>query len=194
MICSHLQTVLLALSSILILIAPASYIVSIARGRSKPHRTTRFILFFVLGLNFISILAAHGNLGSQVFAGIVFVQAAVILLMSFRRGMGGTSSSDYVCLIIAALGIIGWKLTGNPLLGIWFSILADVAAYIPAFIKTWKHPDTESPWYYLLGGLAVVFGLFAYALDASSIFQIYIGLSCITMLAIIYRTKIAALT
>jgi len=185
---------LLALSSILILIAPASYIVSIAHGRTKPHRTTRLILFFVMGLNFISVLAAHGNPGAQIFAGIIFLQAAVILLMSVKRGMGGTGGSDYVCLIIAALGIVGWKLTGNPLLGIWFSILADVAAYIPAFIKTWKYPDTESPWYYLLGGLAVVFGLFAYTLDASSIFQIYIGLSCITMLAIIYRTKIAALS
>lgn len=189
-----MQTVFLALSSILILISPASYIVSIARGRSKPHRTTRFILFFVMGLNFISILAAHGNLGSRVFAGIVFLQATVILLMSFKRGMGGTSRADYVCLTIAALGILGWKLTGNPLLGIWFSILADVAAYIPAFIKTWEHPETESPWYYFLGGLAVVFGLFAFRLDASSSFQIYIGLSCIAMLAVIYRTKIAALT
>lgn len=177
----------------MILIAPISYIASIARGRSKPHRMTRFILFFVLGLNFVSILAAHGNTGAEVFAGIVFLQAAIIFFMSFQLGMGGVSISDYVCLAIAIVGILGWKLTGNPVTGIWFSILADFSAYIPAFIKTWKYPNTESPWYYALSGLAVVSGLYAYKLDASSIFQIYIGISCLIMMGIIYHKKILRL-
>jgi len=154
---------------------------------------TRLILFFVLGLNFVSILAAHGNLGAQVFAGIVFLQAAMILFMSFWNGMGGTSYFDYLCLAMAAIGILGWKFTGNPVMGIWFSILGDLSAYVPAFIKTWRHPDTESPWYYLLGGLAVILGLFSYKLDISSIFQIYIGISCLIMLGLIYRRDLMKL-
>jgi hypothetical protein len=186
----HMQVLLLTVSSILIVVAPITYIVSIARGTSKPHRMTRFILFFVLGLNFISILAARGNLGAQVFAGIVFLQAAIILFMSFWRGMGGVSVFDYVCLAIAAIGILGWKFTGNPVIGIWFSILADLSAYVPAFIKTWKHPDTESPWYYSLSGLAVILSLFAYKLDVSSVFQIYIGISCLMMIGFIYHKMI----
>jgi hypothetical protein len=189
----NMQALLLTLSSILIIIAPITYIVSIARGSSKPHRMTRFILFFVLGLNFASISAAHGNLGAQVFAGVVFLQAAVILLMSFWNGMGGTSYLDYVCLAMAAIGILGWKFTGNPAMGIWFSILADLSAYVPTFIKTWRRPDTESPWYYSVGGLAAILGLFAYKLDVSSIFQIYIGISCSIMLGLIYRKTLMKL-
>lgn len=182
-----LQSILLALSAILTVIGPITYIISIARGFSKPHRMTRFIVAFVLTLNFFSILAAQGNTGAVVFAGISFAQALVILLMSFWRGMGGASLLDFACLGIAAVGIVGWKVTGNPLIGIWFSILADLAAYIPAFVKTWKHPKTESPWYYGLSGIAAFLGLVAYKIDASSIFQIYIAVCCIVMIGLIYR-------
>lgn len=185
-----LQALLLTTSTLLVIIGPITYIISIARGNSKPHRMTRFIVAFVLTLNFFSILAFQGNIGAKVFAGISFAQAIVILLMSFWRGMGGASVFDYICLGIAAIGIVGWKITGNPLVGVWFSILADLAAYLPAFIKTWKHPKTESPWYYALSGIAAFLGLIAYKLDASSIFQIYIAICCIVMIGLIYRKSL----
>lgn len=184
------QAILLAQSAIFTVIGPITYIVSIARGYSKPHRMTRFIVAFVLTLNFFSILAAQGNTGAVVFAGISFAQALVILLMSFWRGMGGASLLDFACLGIAAVGIVGWKITGNPLMGVCFSILADLAAYIPAFVKTWNHPKTESPWYYAMSGVAACLGLIAYRLDSSSIFQIYIALCCIIMIGLIYRKSL----
>lgn len=110
--------------------------------------------------------------------------------MSLWRGMGGSSKVDWLCFGIAALGVVGWKITGNPVVAIWFSILADLSAYIPAFIKTWKHPKTESPWYYALSGLAALLSLIAYKLDASSVFQIYIIVCCVIMVALIYRREL----
>lgn len=186
----QVQSLLLLLSSILIVMSPITYVVSIARGKSKPHRMTRFILAFVLTLNFISILAAHGNMGATIFAGIIFAQGLIIFLMSIWRGMGGSSLFDYVCLGIAIVGIIGWKITGNPIVGILFSILADFSAYLPAFIKTWKYPHTESPWYYFLGVLASFFSLIAYKIEVSSLFQIYIMLSSLIMVGFIYHKEI----
>ncbi len=185
-----MQAILLILSAILIVIGPITYIVSIARGTSKPHRMTRFILFFVLSLNFFSILAAHGNFGADLFAGITFIQAVIIFFMSLWWGMGGSSIVDWICLIVAIIGIICWKITGNPIFGVWFSILADFSAYLPAFIKTWKQPKTESPWYYLLSGLAALLSLVAYRIETASIFQIYIAFSCIVMVFFIYRKDI----
>ena len=186
-----MQSILLLLSAILVTIGPITYAASIIKGKTKPHRMTRFILAFVLTLNFVSILAVQGNLGAVLFAGITCLQALVIFGMSLWRGMGGTSRFDWICLFIAAIGIIGWKLTGNPLVGIWFSVLADLSAYLPAFLKTYHHPHTESPWYYILSGIAAFFSLVAYKIEAASIFQIYILLCCGIMIALIYRKNIA---
>lgn len=185
-----MQGSLLVISTILAIIAPLTYIVSIARGTSKPHRMTRFILFFVLTLNFICIIAAHGNRGAEVFAGVTFIQATVIFLMSLWRGMGGSSKFDWICFVIAAIGTVGWKVTGNPVVGIWFSIVADFSAYLPAFLKTWKHPHTESPWFYVTSACAALAGLIAYQLDASSLFQVYIILCSLIMVVLIYRKKV----
>lgn len=185
-----MQAILLLLSTILFVVGPITYGVSITKGRTKPHRMTRFILAFVLTLNFVSILAAHGNLGAVVFAGINCLQGLVIFGMSLWRGMGGTSKFDWSCLVIAIIGVIGWKTTGDPIVGVWFSVLADFAAYLPAFVKTYHHPHTESPWYYILAGLAAFFSLIAYRLEAASIFQIYILICVIIMIALIYRKDI----
>jgi hypothetical protein len=188
-----MQAILLTLSAVLEIIAPLTYIVSIMRGKSKPHRMTRFILLFVLSLNFFGIVAAKGNLGAVVFSGINVTQATAIFLLSLKRGMGGTNSFDKVCLVVAGIGIVGWKITGNPVAGIWFAVFADFFGYLPAFFKTWKHPHTESAWYYLLGALSAFLSFIAFPIDATSIFQIYIAVSCIVMVGFIYRNNVKKL-
>jgi len=167
-----------------------TYIISSLKGNTKPHRMTRFILAFVLTLNFISILASKGNLGAEVFAGVNCLQGLVIFGLSLWRGMGGKSIFDWACLGIAMIGIIGWKLSGDPIIGVWFSVFADIVAYLPAFVKTYHHPKTESPWYYLFAGLSALSSLVAYKLEAVSIFQIYIILCCGIMICLIYRTSL----
>ncbi len=174
----------------MVTVGPITYAVSIIKGSTRPHRMTRFILAFVLTLNFVSILAAKSNLGAEVFAGITCIQSLAIFALSLWKGMGGTTKFDWVCLGIALIGLVGWKITGDPLLGVWFSVLADFVAYLPAFVKTYYHPHTESPWYYLLSGLAALISLVAYKIESASIFQIYILLCVIIMTILIYRKDI----
>lgn len=158
-----MQAILLVLTTILVAVGPITYAVSIIKGRTKPHRMTRFILAFVLTLNFASILAAKGNLGAEIFAGVSCLQALVILGMSVWRGMGGTSKFDWICLGIAIVGIVGWKITGDPIIGVW---------------------------YYVFAGLAAFLSLIAYKIEPSSIFQIYILVCVFIMIGLIYRKEL----
>lgn len=189
----QIQNILLTLSTIMVVISPITYIVSIFQGKSKPHKVTRFILAIALTLNFVSVIAANGNMGAKIYAGIVFAQGIIVFILSLWHGMGGSSIFDFACLAIAGIGVVGWKITGNPIIGIWFATLADLAAYLPAFVKTWKHPHTESPWYYIIGGLAAYLSLIAYKIDISSIFQIWIILCCVIMVVLIYRKSLRKL-
>jgi hypothetical protein len=166
------------------------YCASILSGRTKPHRTTRFVVFVVLTLNFFSILAAHGNTGAEVYSGILFVSAIAFLILSLKSGMGGSSVFDWVCLVAALAGVIAWQLTDNPILGVWFAVLADLVAYLPAFVKTWRHPYTESPWLYLLSSLSSFFSLIAYRISAVSAFQVFTILCSWAMLVCIYHRRL----
>lgn len=185
-----MQAILLGLSTIFVIISPITYIISILRGKTKPHRMTRFILAFVLTLNFLSIFAANGNKGALIFAGVIFLQGIIIFGLSLWKGVGGHSVFDWICLLIAITGILGWKATGNPIVGLLFSILADFSAYLPAFVKTWKYPQTEEPWFYTFGVISALLSLIAYKIELSSMFQIYIAVSSFVMIFFIFHKRI----
>jgi len=183
-----MQAILLTISTILITAAGIIYCASIIRGRTKPHRTTRFAVLVILTLNFLSVLAAHGNLGAEIYSGILFVSAIAFFILSLKSGMGGLSVFDLVCLVIALSGVVAWRLAANPILGIWFAVMGDLVAYLPALYKTWKHPHTESPWLYALSGSASFISLIAYRISAVSVFQIFTMICSAAMLVCIYHT------
>ncbi len=185
-----MQAILLILSALLAIIGSTIYMVSIARGRTKPHRTTRFVLLIVVALNFVSVLAAGGNPGAALYAGIVCFFALAYSVMSIGRGMGGSSVFDWVCLILSLIGIVAWQVTDQPVLGIYFAVTADFIAYLPAFVKTWRHPNTESPWLYICSFGATLVGLAAYNIGHDSAFQAFGLVCCIAMLICIYHRKI----
>ena len=185
-----IHALLLTISALLVIAGSSEYCISIMHGRTKPHRITRLILLFVLALNFTGVIAAHGNLGAILYGGIICVFGVVFFLLSLRRGMGGTSVFDRVCFVIAMAGIIGWQITGSPVLGIWLAALADFVAYLPAFVKTWRHPDTESPWLYVLSGLAAVISTAAYPVGAVSAFQLVTVVCSAGILFCIYHRRL----
>ncbi len=182
-----MQAALLTLSTVLVIAAGLIYCASIIRGRTKPHRTTRFVVLVILTLNFVSVLAAHGNTGAEVYSGILFVSAIAFLILSLKSGMGGSSVFDWICLAVALAGVAAWQIAANPILGIWFAVIADLVAYLPAFAKTWRHPHTESPWLYALSASASFLSLIAYRISAVSVFQIFTIICSLAMLVCIYH-------
>lgn len=185
-----MRTALLTISALLAITGSSSYCVSILRGRTKPHRITRLVLVFVLALNFIGVIAAHGNLGAALYGGIICVFGVAFFLLSLRRGMGGTTTFDWICFITAMAGVVGWQITGNALLGIWLAALADFVAYLPAFVKTWQHPHTESPWLYILSALAAALSLAVYPIGAVSIFQLITIVCSVGILVCVYHQQL----
>lgn len=185
-----MQTFLITASTIFQIVGSCIYCVSILRGRAKPHRITRLVLLFVLILNFIGVIAAHGNTGAIIYGGVIAIFGVAFFLLSLRRGMGGTTAFDWVCFAIAMAGVVGWQATGSPILGVWLAALADLVAYLPAFTKTWKHPDTESVGLYSTAGIASILSLMAYPIGLESIFQI-VGIICASgILICIYHERL----
>ncbi len=186
-----MQTVFIVISSILALISPVIYAWSILKGESKPHRTTRFVLLLITALSTVSLIAQHNNVAVWL-AGVSTLQAIIIFYLSIQRGMGGWSKIDILCLIIAIIGIIVWQTTNNPILGLYFSILADFTGMIPALIKTYQLPHTENVWFFALDTLAGLFTLFAVTtFTAEQIaYPIYIFIINAAMVFLIQRPKL----
>ncbi len=139
---------LVLISSVLAFIGPVIYTVSILRGRSKPHRTTRLVLFLISTLGTLSFFLVKDYANFWLFISYALGNL-ILFLLSIKYGMGGWSKSDIVCLLIALVGIIVWQISGNPLTALYASVIADFTGMIPALRKTYAHPETEIwPFYF----------------------------------------------
>ena len=67
---------------------------------------------------------------------------------------------DLLCGSIAAVGVVVWITSGNPELGLWAFLAADLGAGVPTLFKVWFEPDSESKLCYVMdvvtSGLVVV--------------------------------------
>lgn len=155
-----MQHALAVLSAVIALISPIVYARAIFRGEAKPHRTTRLVLLLISMLATASLFASHDTVAIWLAAATT-IQAIGIFLLSIKYGMGGGNRIDLVCLSVALVGIIAWRTTNNPLLGLYFSILADFTGMIPALLKTYHFPKTEIATFFALDILAAICSLLA---------------------------------
>lgn len=187
-----MTTILLFLSTIFLLIAPVTYALSIIRGNTRPHRLTRLALMAELLLTFASTIGAGANPGVLLISGISAAHGVTNFGLSLWRGVGGGKNAfDWACFLISVAGLIVWQISGNALTGLGFAIFADFMAYLPAYVKTWKHPTSENHWFYTFSIIGALLTLLAYPLEAASAFPIYIILCCVVMLFCIYHARLA---
>ena len=178
-------------STLFALFSPIFYASSILQGESKPHRTTRFVLLVITLLAFTALFAQN-NTVAVFLAGVSFLQSIIIFILSIKYGMGGRAKIDIVCLFIALIGILVWKLTDNPIMWLMASILADFVGMIPALIKTYKLPETETRIFYWLDVCAAIFTMLAittYSYQEIS-YPIYIMVINLVMVIFILRAPI----
>ncbi len=182
-----MKAVLLILATLLSVIGTFDYILSILNGKTRPHRTTRMVLFIVSVVNLLGTIAAHAGWGVLLLSLLFFVRSFTLAILSLKKGIGGTSKIDIICGVIALLGIVAWQVSGSGIWALIFAIFADAVAYVPAVIKTWELPKSEAPFMYWMEGVAVLLAIAHDGFVLSIIFQAYILLSCAVMLFLIYR-------
>jgi len=165
------------------------YIHSIFQGKTRPHRTTRFVLMVITILSVWSLSTDKSAAFWLALASAI--QCAAVFVLSIKRGMGGWARLDIICLVIALVGISIWQSTGYPVIGLYASILADFIGYIPAFVKTYMLPDTEDWRFFAIDTVASVFTFMAletftpYSLG----YPVYIFLANVGMVILIFSRK-----
>ena len=150
------RNILIVVGALLPLISSIVYIVSILRGISKPQRTTRLLMALITGISFFALLAAQDTSGIWL-ALASFIQAVIIFWLTIKFGMSGHGALDAVCFVLCMIGLAIWLATGQSLIGLAGAIIADFIAVVPALVKTWRLPHTESWLFYALDCVAAVF-------------------------------------
>lgn len=188
----HIRDLLSISAGLIMLFSFVPYARDIINGKVKPARSARLMMVLLLVVS----LLQQRSLGSGWLIAMTVgdgIGAVAILLLAFRRGIGGLSFIDMTCYVLLLVDITVWLSTGSALLALHLSILADVIAMTPVLIKTWRQPWTETPLFFALGVVGpllniVAVGHYSYAVV---LFPAYIGLINLFETAlIVYRQRL----
>jgi len=148
------------LAGVLAVVQVIPYIASILRGHTKPERMTYFIWFIVDSLSIGSYIAVGAR--TTIWVGLVYVFTGLsIFLLSLKHGMGGYSTLDVICLLLAVAGIAVWATTSSALLALCFSTFAAKIGYLPTIKKAYFYPETENTLSWTMTAITDLLNIFA---------------------------------
>lgn len=131
------------------IVAYAVYARSVLRGEIVLSRASWLIWAPLLWLTVLS--SWQGGAGEVLVKTLATaVGVTVIALLALRFGTGGWSRSDRLCVAVTLVGIGGWAVSADPVVGLVLFILADASGAVPTIRDVLREPGRERPAYWLI--------------------------------------------
>jgi hypothetical protein len=143
---------LVVIAAIGSLAAALVYIRSMFMGNTKPNRVTWLMWSIAPLIAFAaSVTSGVGWAALPVF--MSGFSPLLILSASFftKKAYWKPSRFDYACGALSGVALILWWVTKEPNVAIVFAIFSDGLAAVPTLTKSWRRPETESAWPYIIG-------------------------------------------
>ncbi len=147
-------------SGVVNILGLAPYVRDIFKGKTKPERATWWIWGTLSAIAFLAQLAAGARWSLYMTGGQMLV-AFAIAIASVWYGYGTFHKRDIVSLLVAALGLLAWKFTHDPLAALLIVVFVDALAFWLTISKTWQAPHTETLISWVIAGIAGVMGVWS---------------------------------
>jgi hypothetical protein len=172
-------------------IAFIPYVISIFKGETKPSAASWWTWSILALVATLSAFAAHAALSVLLLPAWLFVSQLFVAILCIKFGDNHWDLRNKLCAASALISVAVWIFTGNPLLALGLTILADLFASIPNFRHVAKNPEQEDRFAWSLGWLSALFEIFAIKNwnFASYGWAIYFFLNMSVILFFLYRGK-----
>jgi hypothetical protein len=140
------------LALVLNVIGYIPYVRDILHGKVKPQRITWGIWTILTTIAAVNQVKNGGGYSSLFFISTVILVATTFVL-SLKRGMGGASMLDKICLGLTVALFAYWATLHDTRISTLIAVIIDGVGAVPTVVKTYKHPDTESYPQWVLAGL-----------------------------------------
>jgi hypothetical protein len=119
------------------------YVRDILAGTTRPYRWT-WLIWAVLAIVVCASQRADGASWSLLMAATQAVLTSVIFALAIRRGVGALGAGERAMLAVAAGGVVGWMLAGEPVVATACVVAADLIGVGMMVPKTYRDPDSET--------------------------------------------------
>jgi hypothetical protein len=119
------------------------YLRDVMRGSTRPHRGT-WLIWSALAVVVCLAQWADGASWSLIMLLTQAVLTTAVFAVAIVHGQGGTTIIELVLIAVAAAGVTGWLLSGEPLVATVCVVAADLIAAAMMVPKTYHDPGSET--------------------------------------------------
>ena len=172
-------------------IAFIPYFISIFKGKTEPSTASWWTWTILALVATASSFAAGADWQVLILPAWLCLSQLAVAIVSIKYGDNHWDLRNKLCVAGAFVSIVLWIVTGNPLIALGLTILADLFASIPNFRHVAKNPELEDRFAWSLGWLSALLEIFAIKNwnFASSGWAIYFILNMSVVLFFLYRRK-----
>ena len=140
-------------SGILAAVSVIPYIKDILHGSTRPNVVSWFLWTLLLLISILAQMSAGASWSVIFLIGDFVGTFSIFWLCLIGYGYRQYGYLELSCLTLAIVAIISWQLTGQPILAIVLSIVADIMASVPTVVKAYLDPWSEhsSTWLIIAG-------------------------------------------
>lgn len=156
----NISNILVAVSSVLTIVAILPYFIEVIRGKTKP-RVVTWVIWSLL--TFIGFLAAitEKQYPTAILLALSSLATFSIVIFGWKLGDKKIERVDVICFIGAIIGIILWQVFHSASFAMIVMIIVDLIGGIPTLIHSWKKPEEETWMTFLLSFFAAFLTLLA---------------------------------
>jgi hypothetical protein len=152
----------------------------ILRGSYRPNLVSRFVWSAATCIGAAVAFADGGLADGAAVAVLAAGSVAVTIAALTREPVLRFDRLEVACGLLAAAGVVGWVVTGQPLVAAALAVAADGIGAVPTLRQVWRAPWREDPANYI-GGLGAALCVLA-ALDThtfeTAAFSAYLVILC----------------
>lgn len=126
------------------------YIRDILKGSTRPNAVSTGLWTLLAGIALAAQISAGASWSVILVAGITFNCAIITVLALSGYGYTKYGRVDWFCLVVGLAAIGAWVLTNNPVVAIVLVVFASLISNIPTVIKTYREPQSEHSFSWLL--------------------------------------------
>ena len=119
------------------------YLRDVVRGTTLPHPGT-WLIWSALAVIVCLSQWADGASWSLIMTLTQAVVTTAVFALAVVRGKGGMTRADVMLLAVAAAGVAGWLLSGEPVVATICVVVADLVAAAMMVPKTYRDPRSET--------------------------------------------------
>jgi hypothetical protein len=189
---SALAALLGVLAAVIGIFDTIPYLRDVMCGSTRPHRGT-WLIWSALAVVVCLSSWADGASWSLIMLLTQAVLTTAVFGIAIVRGQGGTTITELMLIAVAAAGVVGWLLSGEPLIATLCVVAADLIAAAMMVPKTYRDPDSETlaTYVYASIGGALAAGAVGVADDAATLllYPIYYCLANGAIAALVHHRR-----